>query len=69
MAHKAYPRPQLVRDQWQSLNGLWKFVFDDAKRFSHPTDPIPWAADITVPYPPESQASGIGDRGLHRCCW
>ena len=69
MAHKAYPRPQLVRDQWQSLNGLWKFVFDDAKRFSHPTDPIPWSAEIKVPYPPESEASGIGDRGLHRCCW
>lgn len=69
MAHKAYPRPQLVRARWQSLNGGWKFTFDDARQFSHPSDPISWAAQIQVPYPPESDASGIGDRGLHACCW
>ena len=21
-----YPRPQLVRDQWQNLNGLWDYA-------------------------------------------
>ena len=26
---KNYPRPQFVRDSWLSLNGKWKFVFDD----------------------------------------
>ena len=25
-----YPRPQLVREKWQSLNGFWDFAFDDA---------------------------------------
>ena len=64
-----YPRPQLVRDDWMSLNGPWRFVFDHERRFSHPSDPIDWAADILVPFPPESQASGIGDRGYHRSCW
>ena len=65
----AYPRPQLVRDNWLSLNGRWRFAFDHARRFEDPGDPIDWALDILVPYPPESLASGIGDRGFHCCCW
>ena len=24
-----YPRPQLVRETWQKLNGEWDFAFDD----------------------------------------
>ena len=69
MADTAYPRPQLVREHWQSLNGLWKFTFDNDKRYSHPSDPIDWTNKIVVPYPPESETSGIGDRGFHRACW
>ena len=30
MPQFAYPRPQLVRPQWTSLNGRWKFTFDKA---------------------------------------
>lgn len=26
---KDYPRPQFVRDNWQNLNGVWDFGFDD----------------------------------------
>ena len=26
---KDYPRPQLVRNEWQNLNGKWNFIFDD----------------------------------------
>ncbi len=26
---KDYPRLQLVRKEWKSLNGKWNFVFDD----------------------------------------
>jgi beta-galactosidase/beta-glucuronidase len=69
MAETAYPRPQLVRDHWQSLNGQWKFIFDDDRQYRHPTDPIEWSGRIQVPFPPESEASGIGDRGFHRACW
>ncbi|HYC42396.1 MAG TPA: glycoside hydrolase family 2 TIM barrel-domain containing protein [Noviherbaspirillum sp.] len=69
MAENAYPRPQLVREHWQSLNGQWKFTFDDTKKYRRPSDPIQWSHEITVPYPPESKASGIGDRGFHRACW
>ena len=65
----AYPRPQLMRENWTSLNGVWKFAFDDDNQFQHFSDPIPWNREITVPYPPESEASGIGDRGYHYACW
>ena len=27
---KDYPRPQLLRSQWENLNGTWDFAFDDA---------------------------------------
>ena len=65
----AYPRPQLQRDDWLSLNGPWRFRFDDPCALRHPADIDQWPLEIRVPYPPESQASGIGDRGFHRACW
>ena len=64
-----YPRPQLVRENWISLNGKWKFAFDDDNKFQQLTDAIPWNAEIIVPYPPESNASGIGNRDYHYACW
>ncbi|MFL6708852.1 MAG: glycoside hydrolase family 2 protein [Massilia sp.] len=69
MTETGYPRPQLVRPNWQSLNGLWEFAFDDEVRFRSPTDPIPWDRNICVPFAPESRASGIGDTGFHAACW
>lgn len=69
MAETAYPRPQLVREHWQSLNGKWKFAFDNNKQYKHPSDGIRWTNEIVVPFPPESKASGIGDRGFHHGCW
>ncbi|HEX2200373.1 MAG TPA: glycoside hydrolase family 2 TIM barrel-domain containing protein [Burkholderiales bacterium] len=69
MTQDAYPRPQLERARWQSLDGAWRFLFDDARRFRRPWDIRDWPQQIRVPYPPESQASGIGDRGFHSICW
>ena len=66
---RAYPRPQLRRSNWMPLNGNWKFLFDDEVRFEHPRDIPEWPHTIVVPFPPESDASGIGDRGFHRVCW
>ena len=66
MAAAAYPRPQLQRPQWQSLDGEWDFLFDDELRFRDPAEIEHWPLRIRVPFPPESQASGIGDRGFHR---
>ncbi|MDP9108989.1 MAG: glycoside hydrolase family 2, partial [Pseudomonadota bacterium] len=69
MSTFCYPRPQLVRDHWVSLNGQWDFAFDDAFHFSGPDDVIDWTHRIEVPFAPETRASGIGDRGFHRGCW
>jgi beta-galactosidase/beta-glucuronidase len=65
----AYPRPLLTRAQWLSLNGSWRFLFDDERRNTQPSDIAAWPLAIKVPFPPESKASGIGDRGFHSRCW
>jgi beta-galactosidase/beta-glucuronidase len=66
---EAYPRPQLRRAQWISLNGRWRFRFDDERRFGGPSDVGEWPHEIVVPFPPESEASGICDRGFHKAVW
>ena len=73
----SHPRPQLLRDEWTDLSGSWQFAFDDARvgrdegwaGLSDLGDRSVFADDVTVPYPPESTASGIGDRGPHAVCW
>jgi beta-galactosidase/beta-glucuronidase len=67
--NSAYPRPQLQRAQWTSLNGIWRFRYDDERRLAGPQDIDRWPLEITVPFPPESNASGIGDPGFHEVCW
>lgn len=69
MSQFMYPRPQLVRDSWNSLNGVWRFCFADGADYRSPTDPIEWTHDIVVPFAPEANASGLGDTGFHTCCW
>lgn len=41
-----YPRPQMKRREWQSLNGIWKLDGDS----------------IRVPFPPQSQMSNYGKK-------
>ncbi len=65
----AYPRPQLQRPEWTSLNGVWRFRYDDDGALTTPDDIRDWPLEIRVPFPPESQASGIGDTGFHKVCW
>jgi beta-galactosidase/beta-glucuronidase len=69
MSQFEYPRPQLVRDHWVSLNGKWRFMFDDERRYDQPDGPRDWTHDIEVPFAPETAASGIGDTGFHSVCW
>lgn len=52
-----YPRPQLTRDAWQNLNGSWQFAA--AKAGEKPPVGKKLAEKILVPYPVESQLSGI----------
>ena len=63
-----YPRPQLERAEWTSLNGSWEFALDHECRWGMP-DQVAWDATITVPFAPETPASGIGDTGFYRACW
>lgn len=65
----AYPRPQLQRDNWLSLNGSWKFAYDDEGKYTSPIDIPKWSHCIEVPFAPESIRSGIGDTGFHPNCW
>lgn len=50
-----YPRPQLVRDQWQSLNGLWDYVVLP-KGATHTEK---FDGKILVPFAIESSLSGV----------
>ncbi|MFF3611492.1 PA14 domain-containing protein [Streptomyces sp. NPDC002580] len=52
-----YPRPQLTRDKWQNLNGSWQFAA--AKEGDQPPVGKTLAEKILVPYPVESQLSGV----------
>lgn len=54
-----YPRPTMVRNEWQNLNGLWSYAITDgnAKR------PDAGDGQILVPFPVESALSGVA-RGV-----
>ncbi|NHE57362.1 glycoside hydrolase family 2 protein [Cyclobacterium plantarum] len=53
-----YPRPQMKRDSWQNLNGLWDYAIVDRGT------PMPNSFDgeILVPFAIESALSGVGNR-------
>ncbi len=50
-----YPRPQLKRDSFLCLNGYWDFAIT-----SEDGVPLKFSEKILVPFPPESELSGIG---------
>ncbi|MDQ0790688.1 PA14 domain-containing protein [Streptomyces sp. B3I8] len=52
-----YPRPQLTRTKWQNLNGRWQFAA--AKADEQPPVGRTLGEHILVPYPVESQLSGL----------
>jgi beta-galactosidase/beta-glucuronidase len=69
MQDLSYPRPQLRRSSWISLDGPWRFAFDGAGAWRSPADVEAWTHNIEVPYAPECARSGIGDQGFHRAVW
>lgn len=67
------PRPQLRRAAWASLDGTWQLAYDDAgtgllSGWYHGL-PQERVRPVTVPFPPESAASGIGDTSYHPVVW
>ena len=59
-----HPRPQFRRKFWYSLNGIWDFHIDPRGLHEQPAD-VPWDRTITVPFSPESNASGIAQAGFY----
>lgn len=53
-----YPRPQLVRKNWQNLNGLWQYAI--LPKAQEETIPASFAGNILVPYAVEAALSGVG---------
>jgi beta-galactosidase/beta-glucuronidase len=53
-----YPRPQMVRENWININGLWDFSI----RPKAENQPSAYQGKILVPYPVESALSGVGKR-------
>jgi len=51
-----YPRPQMTRAKWQSLNGLWNYAVTEEKAEAMPSS----EGEILVPFCIESSLSGVG---------
>lgn len=60
-----YPRPQLVREKWMNLNGLWQFQPTTNKTEALPTGNL--SGTILVPFPVESALSGVMEH--HEAIW
>jgi beta-galactosidase/beta-glucuronidase len=53
-----YPRPQMQRNEWQNLNGLWEYAVlpkDETENI-----PASFEGNILVPFAIESALSGVG---------
>ncbi|MGO2585481.1 MAG: sugar-binding domain-containing protein [Brachybacterium tyrofermentans] len=65
-----HPRPQLHRPTWLTLNGTWQFEIDqgdsgrDRGLLERDLD-----SEILVPFAPETEASGIGNRDFLEAVW
>ncbi|MGN6601952.1 MAG: glycoside hydrolase family 2 protein [Ginsengibacter sp.] len=60
-----YPRPQMVRNKWLNLNGLWQYQPADSESASLPDGNL--SSMILVPFPVESALSGVMEH--HERIW
>lgn len=69
---ETHPHPRMARPRWTDLCGSWGFAHDDDDAgldAGWATGEGPFDRQISVPYPPESRASGIADTGFHPVLW
>jgi beta-galactosidase/beta-glucuronidase len=75
-----YPRPQFRRERWQSLNGPWRFAFDDGdtgvaagwwRIAAEDLTAIgsPFDRSIVVPFCYQADLSGVGESEPHELMW
>lgn len=67
-----YPRPQFQRKEWQSLNGVWEFCYDDDNKGikeQYYLGNKPFDLNINVPFSYQYPDSGIGDETIHDILW
>ncbi|GAC1361610.1 MAG: glycoside hydrolase family 2 TIM barrel-domain containing protein [Acidobacteriaceae bacterium] len=65
---RGYPRPQMERSGWISLDGSWDFSIDAEAEVRLP-EMVDWNATIVVPFSPETSASGVGETGFFCAVW
>ncbi len=62
-----YPRPQMVRSEWLNLNGIWDYMggeeLANPENIEMPPAFTNETEQIKVPFPPESELSGINRGG------
>ena len=63
----SHPRPQMFRESWKTLNGLWQFKPTDAAGLDSPPNGQTLDREILVPSCIESGLSGIGED--HEYSW
>ena len=66
-----HPRPDFQRSGWINLNGPWQFEIDrERKGMEHGyTSGSNLTKRITIPFPPESRLSGVGERDFMESVW
>ncbi len=61
-----YPRPQMVRSEWKSLNGLWDYAITSSSE----SVPEEFQGKILVPFAAESALSGVNKQvGAENILW
>ena len=67
-----HPRPQFVRENWVNLNGSWQFEIDNGKSGIARKiyeEGVSLSGEITVPFCPESELSGVGNKEFMYGVW
>lgn len=68
----SHPRPPMLREGWCSLDRTAGFAHDDdlVGLDAHwERDAAPFTRQIQLPFAPETEASGIDEKGFHPCVW